>query len=204
MSVSGMKRLSVFAFREDADSILRRLIRLRCVEVQKSQCNNNGEASTRRRNAEEVYANAENALKKIRTVLPELVRYSGENGLRRSKRVFDGKTFSADGSRSRAERTVAQTLEAMARREVIVSELASLRETEASLAPWAELELPLEQLYTARTKTVLGCCPPVMDFHTLESELAEKATVMERISEDRFGVYLAVTYLKESEGEILS
>ena len=33
MSVSKMQKLTVFAFREDADSIVRRLMNLRCVEV---------------------------------------------------------------------------------------------------------------------------------------------------------------------------
>ena len=37
MSVSKMKKLTVFAFRKDSDAIIRRLMGLRCVEIRQSE-----------------------------------------------------------------------------------------------------------------------------------------------------------------------
>ena len=204
MSVSVMKKLTVFAFREDADALLRKLIKLRCVEVQKVDLSDE-RLRLRRMHADEALSKAEASLKEIRTVLPELVRYSTENkGIGRSLRSYDGKRFLLDGSRERAERTVAQALELMCRREALRRELLRVRSQTDGLTPWLELEQSPEQMQTAKTKTVLGCCPSSVKMTAVESTLAEADAISDMISADKNGIYLSVTFLKSAESEAMA
>lgn len=204
MSVSVMKRLTVFAFREDAESILRRLVKLRCVEVRRVDCSDE-RLQLRGMQADAALNEAERTLKQIRTVLPELVKYSTENkGIGRSLRAFDGQRFSTDGSREKAQRTVKKALELLACRETLTQELASIRGQIDSLSPWLDLDLSLEQLHTEKTNTVLGCCPSSVKQEILEKALVEENGFYEVVSSDRLGIYLAVTYLKSCEAEVMA
>ena len=204
MSVSVMKKLTVFAFREDADAILRRLMKLRCVEVQRVDCADE-RLRLRRLDADAALSRAETALQSIRRVLPELVKYSTENkGIGRSLRSYEGEAFLKDGSRERAQRTVERALELTERRDEISGALARAQAQADALAPWLDYDVPLEQLKTAKTKTVLGCCPPSVKRDALFAALAEKNAYVETVFSDKNGVYLAVTYLKAAGVEVES
>ncbi len=202
MSVSVMKKLTVFAFCEDADALLRKLVRLRCVEIQRTEASEDA-LQLRRMDADEALSEAENSLKNIRSALPELVKYSTENkGIGRSLRAYDGNRFSSDGSLELAKRTVTQTLELMSRGQELRRELQRVRAQADVLTPWMELETAVEQMTTEKTKTALGCCPPSVKLDAAEAALAELDACAEVISSNKNGTYLAVTYLKSMENEI--
>lgn len=204
MSVSSMKKLTVFAFREDSEKILRRLVKLRCVEARRVDCTDE-RLRLRRLSADAELSRAEERLRDIRAVLPQLVRYSTENkGIGRSLRSFDAERFRTDGSLERACRTVEQTLRLIERRAVVTQALTRIQTQADALAPWLEFDVPMEQLKTARTQTVLGCFPPSVKSAVLEASLSEAKLCAETVSTDRNGIYTAVTYLRDEESEIRS
>ncbi len=199
MSVSMMKKLTVFALQKDADALLSRLVKLRCVEVERSDLT---EESQRRykREAERVRADAAARLQPILTVLPELVKYSEENrGIGRSYRSYDPTKFNADGSRDRADRTVKRTLELISRQQEVNEELGRLQAGYDALEPWLNCDLSMEQRITSKTVTVMGCCPSSVKQAKIEEAMESIGALGEMISADRNGTYLTVTFLKSEE-----
>ena len=203
MSVSVMKKLTVFAFQRDADALLRRLVKLRCVEVRQVDCSDEA-LKLRRMSADEALARADKSLSDIRAVLPELTKYSAEShGLGRSLRGYDPDQFRRDGSLQRAERTVEQAKALMARGEEIRGELQRLQMSEDALLPWMELDVPPDQMDTERTRTVAGIYPVSVKQALLEEAMDAVGAYMETVDADRFGVYATVTYLKSGEAAVL-
>lgn len=201
MSVSVMKKLTVLAFHRDADTLLRRLVKLRCVEVRSVDCSDESLRLQRKR-ADEELKRSESLLKDIREALPILTKYSTEKrGIGRSLRSFDEADFNAHRGRSRGARIVSETLAHLRRREELEREKAGMRAQTDALTPWLEFDLPLEQTETARTRTVLGCCPPSVKLDALQEALDELNAFAETVCNDKNGVYLAVTYLKSAEDE---
>ena len=121
MSVSVMKKLTVLAFHRDADALLRRLVKLRCVEVRSMDHTDECvrlQLLTQERRADEELKRSEALLRDIREALPVLTKYSAEKrGLGRSKRSYDEEKFNSDGSRARGARAVEQTLALLRQRE---------------------------------------------------------------------------------------
>jgi len=74
MSVSKMKRLTVFAFRKDADRIVRKLMNLRCVEVRQAD-SERGEEVLPYLKAESELAQINRNLLQIRQAIPILAKY---------------------------------------------------------------------------------------------------------------------------------
>lgn len=202
MSVSVMKKLTVFAFHRDADALLRRLIKLRCVEVRSVECSDES-LRLRRKHADEELKVCEKLLEDIRAALPVLTKYSGEKrGIGRSLRDFDEGEFNADGGRARGVRAVEETLSLLQRREELEREMAQTREGIDALTPWVEYDLPLEQTETAMTRVVLGCCPPSVRLDALQEALDKLNAFAETVRRDKNGVYLAVTCLKTAEDDV--
>ncbi len=201
MSVSMMKKLTVFAFQKDADALLRRLVKLRCVEIERSDLTEEG-LRQYRREAERSRTGAAARLQPILTALPELVKYSDENkGIGRSARSYDPAKFETDGSRARAERTVERTLELVEKRRTVEDELQQLQVGCNSLAPWLNLDLAMEQLVTSKTVTVMGCCPSSVKPTKIEETLESVGALGEIVADDKNGVYLTVTFLKAEEAQ---
>lgn len=199
MSVSMMKRLTVFALQKDADAILRRLVKLRCVEVERSDLTEENQRRYKRE-AERVRADAAARLQPILTALPELVKYSEENrGIGRSYRSYDPAKFDTDGSRDRAERTVKRTLELVSRQQELNDELARLQAGYDALTPWLNCDLSMEQRVTAKTATVMGCCPSSVKQSKIEETLESVGALGEIVFSDRNGTYLMVTFLGSEE-----
>ena len=204
MSVSVMKKLTVLTHREHAEPLLRRLVKLRCVEV-RSVDRSDESLHLQKLRADQELERCEALLKDIREALPVLVEYSNEkHGIGRSLRAFDGEKFCSDGGRARGIRTVEETLLLLRRREELEQEEAQIRWQMDALMPWQELDLPMEQTETARTKTLLGCCPPSVKLDALQGALEELNAFSETVFSDKHGVYLTVTCLKDVENQVRS
>ena len=202
MSVSMMKRLTVFALQKDADALLRRLVKLRCVEIERSDLSEEGRRQ-QRRDAEQLRANAAARLQPIRTALPELVKYSEEKrGIGGICRSYDPAKFDSDGSREHAERVVERTLGLVSKREQLGEELGRLQAGQDALYPWLNLDLEMSQLKTSKTVTVMGSCPSSVKQAKIEEALERVGALVEIVATDRNGVYLTVTFLKDEEIEV--
>ncbi len=203
MSVSGMKRLSVFAFRTDSDKILRRLMRLRCVEVRSVDLSDDALA-LKRSQSEDRLAEAERELASIRAVLPVLTKYSTrKTGLGRTVHEFDSDLFFKDGSAERARAAVARTVEFQERLKEIAGEQSRLRSLAVACEPWMDYNAPIGETKTRWTRTLLGSCALGKDTEeSAGTRLNEAGAYVEFISSDGGSLYLAVTYHVDSETDV--
>jgi len=105
MSVSAMKKLTVFAFRADVDHILRKLMSLRCVEVRESD--RSGELlAVRRADADTEIAACTAKLNLLGEALP-LMREYGSLG--KGVREYEPKSFEREKQRDKI-RTIQQEM----------------------------------------------------------------------------------------------
>ena len=202
MSVSSMKRLTVFAFRADSDRILRALMNLRCVEVRKLELSE-AEPALRRLQDEDMLPRIEQQLSDIRSAIPLLNRYSTRRSrLGRIVHQFDPEVFGRDGSEQKARETVRRTLEYEQELRQVNAELARLSALMQSLIPWMDYDAPMNDAETKRTSTLFGSCPPGADIALLQNRLEEGAVCCELVSADRTASYLCVTFLREERERV--
>ncbi len=202
MSVSTMKRLTVFAFRQDAKRILRKLMNLRCVEINTADITDE-QLALRRVSCDETLSSVDRRLGEIETVIPVLTRYSRrKNGLGRIVHAYDPTVFRRDGSMERAEKTVEQTVALEAQIREIKAELGREEGRMAALEPWLLGDLSFGETETKNTVTWMGSCPVKLDRERMDREADELGAYVEIVSEDKSGVYLTVTFHRESEAAV--
>ena len=196
-----MQRLTVFAFREDADSIVRRLMNLRCVEVRVADPER-GAAVLPYLNAEAELAEHGKRLDVIREALPILAKYATrKKGLARRVLHANRAEFVRDG---RAEQAFGIAERAIATSEQLrknLEEQTRLQNLLEQLSPWSELDVPLNAMRTARTVTVPGVFPPSSSPEDLEERLSEAGIAADFVSEEKSGWYYTVSYLLPEEQE---
>lgn len=197
MSVSTMKRLTVLAYRADADAIVRKLMHLKCVDIRTSIQGNAPEPfDTFGCNAQK--AEAERRLAEISRTLPVLSAYTTRRGgLGRIVHRVDRAEFCAKGRDDLARQTVADTLETVSRMEALEAEQTRNEALIEALDPWLEYDAPMNEERTKRTRTVLGIFPPKIDRQALRQEIEEMGAYEEEVGEDDRGIYATVTFLKQ-------
>ncbi len=201
MSVSKMQRLTVFAFREDADRIVRRLMDLRCVDVRTADPER-GAAVFPYLNAEEELARTEKRLAVIGEALPVLAKYATrKKGLARRVLRVNREAFAGDGRADAAMETAERALRCKETLHAVLAEQSRLQALAESLVPWRGLDLPLNALETAKTVTSLGVFPPSVNVDEKVSALGEAGIIVESVAAEKDGVYCAVTYLRAEEAE---
>ena len=204
MSISTMKKLTVLAFGGDADAIVRRLMKLRCVEI-KSTETGSGAALTRRFDSDGQKAEAEARLRQIREALPVLTKYSHrKTKLGRSRHLVDFEAFCADGRDASAWKAVLgtqQTEEELAR---LDAEITRAQAKLDSLVPWLEYDAPLNVDGTDKTTLVLGSFPAKTVYEEVSADLEDAGAYCEQVmSDEREGLYVSVLCHKSSEEEVM-
>lgn len=201
MSVSKMQRLTVFAFREDVDRIVRRLMDLRCVDVRAADPER-GAAVFPYLNVDRELAETERKLAVIGEALPILAKYATrKKGFARGVLRANRAAFVRDGRADAAMETAKQALDGKERLRAIETEQGQLRDLTEAVAPWLAFDQPLNELETAKTVTVLGAFPPAVVPAEAEAALADASMIGEPILQEKSGTYFAVTYLKSEEAE---
>ncbi len=197
MSVSTMKKLTVLAYRTDADAIVRKLMHLKCVDIRTAPEGSVPEPfDTFGCNAQK--AEAERRLAEIGRVLPVLSAYTTRRGgLGRIVHRVDRVKFCADGRDALARQTVDDTLKTVARMEALEKEQTQCEALFDALDPWLEYDAPMNEESTQRTRTVLGIFPPKTDRQALLQRVGELGAYSEEIGEDDRGIYATVTFLKQ-------
>ena len=202
MSVSKMQRLTVFAFREDAERIVRRLMDLRCVDVRAADPARGAEVFSYL-DVDRELAQTEQKLAAIREAIPILAKYATKKkGLARRVIRVDRAKFVADGRAEAAMETVRQALVCKEKLRECEAEQGRARELIDAVAPWSNFDLPLNELETERAATVLGTFPPSVLPDDATAALAVASAVGEPVAQEKTGTYFAVTYLKSDEAEI--
>ena len=199
MSISTMKKLTVLAHANDADAIVRRMLHLKCVEIQRS-IPEAGELSLERIESDGKQTEIKERLSRIEAAMPHLAKYSTRRGgIGRRVQRLDRSAFVADGRAERAYLAVERTLEVRSRMDEITAEVTKNESVMRSLIPWLNYDAPLDEGGSAHTAMQLGSCS--VKLCNLETLQAAGAYV-EDVSDDGKTQYLAVTYHREDEDAV--
>ena len=179
MAVVKMKKLSVFAHKRDADRLLHRLMRLRCVEIKQSELDEVAHAGELMNNS---FAEIEGNIAGASRCLKVLSKYS-----ERKKRLGETRIsvrldkFKSDGSYAKAVAIVSETDELLAKKGELKGIIARERAALASLEPWQEYPLPFDYEGTEKTATIPVTLPPSVGEEKIEEVLFDVEAHMEKV-----------------------
>ena len=196
MSISAMKKLTVLAHASDADAIVRRMLHLRCVEIQRTMPEA-GELDLVRIESDGKQAEVKERMAHIEAAMPRLAKYSTRRGgIGRRVQRLDRAAFVDDGRAERAWQVVERTLALKARMDEITAEQTRNEGVMQSLLPWLNYDAPLCEGGSAHTAMQLGSCSvKLWNYEALEAAGA----YVEDVSDDGKTQYFAVTYHREDE-----
>lgn len=206
MSVSKMKKLTVVAPRQDADGLIRRLMRLGCVQIEEIG-DGEGNAKLGRLPTDAGYAEDERRAARAEQAIRELRRYESRS---RKKKWFtppipiDGETVTGGQKDAETESRIDEVLSLTERRHALWEERAHCGEKLRSLAPWAGFGYDPAACETALTRTFFGTLPAKADVPAMDEAIAKtgSAAVTEIVSGDKAGKYVLVLFFKEEESAI--
>ena len=196
MSISTMKKLTVLAHASDADAIVRRMLHLKCVEIQRA-IPEAGELALERIESDGKQTEIRERIAHIEAAMPRLAKYSTRRGgIGRRVQRLDRAAFVADGRAERAYLAVERTLDVKARMDEIIAEQTRNEAAMQSLFPWLSYDAPLNEVGSAHTAMQLGSCSvKLYNWEALEAAGA----YVEDVSDDGKTQYFTVTYHKEDE-----
>ena len=198
MSVTVMKKLTVLASQRDADKLVRRLMRLRCVEIDAVPLESLPDGGALLRyDSDTARADAERRVADVNAALSILDGYAVN--VKQSGRPIDAtaEAFRAAGRFKAARDAVAATIEAYNGRIACRNEYNRLEALCRALAPWREYDAPPEAEGTALSEVWLGTLPPKTLISEADDALAELRAGVEEIGRDEVALYTAVLLLRE-------
>lgn len=193
-----MKKLSVLTPCSEADAVVRRLMRLRCVEIRKTQTD--GLSSC---NYDAEVASAEQQVRRVSEALPVLTKYTRrKSSLKRRLIKISDESFKKTGSYSTAWSVVDEVLEIKA--EIVRCNDSEKKTAEriTALLPWQALEIPLGFAGTDTSAHIIGTVPQTADVDRLSANLAESLATVEIISRDNSTAYISVIYHRAAEEKV--
>ena len=198
MSVSTMRKLTVFAPKGQEDALVRRLMRLRCVQVR--QVDDEG-VQLERVSCDAQRAAAERRLSAVTDALEILAKFSTRKGLVQTRNQLDIEKFMVERYDAATD-AVQRTLQNKQREHECHAEIAALGGRMHTLVPWLTYLLPLELSATHSCEIVLGCLPA----KTLMSDMVEALSGLCADIESKFsdtdGEYVAVVYHKSDAAAV--
>ena len=189
-----MKKLTVFAHATDADAVIRKLMSLKCVQIDEldKECSNEL-IPLARVGCDAERSELEASLSRITDAINTLDRYT-----HRKKSLFKQKIrvsqdkFVADGYADKARFAVRTANNAVTRQNEIKNEINRERASALSAVPWLSYDLPLGFTGTRTTDVILGSLPTGSDLNIIGRELYDAGAIAERVSADTSGVYVAL------------
>lgn len=202
MSVSNMRKLTVFAPKEQSDSLIRRLMRLRCVQVR--QVDDAGVALSRI-NCDAQRAEAERRVNAAGEALEILAKYSSRKGLFQglvqTRKQLDEKQF-IEERYAQITSVVEQTHAARQREAECRAELAAATARMQALTPWLTYNLPLEMTGTQCSEILLGALPAKTQISAVMDALEPYSAVAETIFSDADGEYVEIVCHKQDSAAV--
>ena len=176
MAIVKMKRLRLIALLADREELLNRLQRLGCVEVDEPE-NADGDPAwaALARPADGALQQSRARLDRVNSAMDVIKQYGPKQGGLKPRpevsqaRFFDDKTYAA------AEETADQLCGLQREITALEAERAKMESQRASLAPWLELNVPLETVSTASTTALFGTLPADADLNEVWAALGEAA-----------------------------
>lgn len=200
-----MKKLTVFAYTDDSDAIIHKLMSLKCVHMESVDLSDAKEnLSVSAISCDGRRAELEGNIAKINEAIVVLDKYA-----HRKKGFFASKTkvvkdkFVSDGYADKARFTVNAANDAVARQNEIKNEINQISAAISSASPWISYDLPLGMSGTRRADIVLGSFPAGTDLNVAGKELYSAGAVAELVSSDESGMYAALVFFKPDSEEVL-
>lgn len=199
MSIALMKKLEVIAPAKDADRLIRRLMRLRCVQIQTYDLTDQQLAD--RYGGEAELAEAGRRVAQIDQVLPTMRKYATG---KRSRKVgsVDRAAFRSDGSYDRAWEAVTSVLSAEERLKACKKEAEEKRELLTTLSPWRQYNVMLGKRKTASTVIILGTFPAKVTISEVTEALSSYLAFPEAITADEKALYASVLCHRSQQAEV--
>lgn len=206
MSVNKMKKLTAFAYKSDAHSLMRRLTQLRCVDVRQADLGDRGSAlELSRFDCADERRALDAEIKELVRVLKELYPYSvRKKSLIRPRIEVDMAKFtSGDGIRV-ATRALDEGKAALDRLEGVKKRTKEVDSLYESMLPFAEYPRPLSMCSTEYTSVILGAFPPKADFERIEKEIEHYYAIAERIFfKEKAGLFARIICHVSDERDVL-
>ncbi len=174
MAVVKMKKLSVFAHKRDADALIRRLMRLRCVEVKRSESSEEGDFDESLFGDEAKCNELEKNIERIQNGIKLLSKYSTrKKGLSASKTSVRLDRFRSDGSYGAAYEALCEAERITLENEALTGEKTKLEGTLKALSLWSTYELPLSFEGTETTSVANVTLPASVTSAKIEEALGD-------------------------------
>ena len=198
MSVTVMKKLTALASLRDADRLVRRLMRLRCVEIVSIPLEEMADGGALLRyDSDSARAEAERRVADVTAALALLDEYAIHEKPRSSPIAVTAEEFRESGRLDAARAAVAEALQARDDRTAAQTERNRMEALGRSLAPWREYSASPEGEETALCEVWLGTLPPETPISAADDALAGLHAGVEEVSRDEDALYAAVLTLKE-------
>lgn len=198
MSISTMKRLTVLTPKVDADALIRRLMKLKCVEISTALPDEDG--ALYRNDCDAACAELEKRVASIAEAIPILDKYSVAKSPWRDKPINTSTgLFRKTGSYHAAWSVVEEVLELRRTMTECYHEDDRLAARIAMLCPWFGHDLPLEVEGTDTSYLWLGVFPAAVRIETVRASLETLCAGVEEICHDKAGLYTAVMFHREDE-----
>ena len=197
MSVSIMKKLTVIAPSGEEDAIIKRLMRLRCVEVKSAQSDEYGYL-LEKMSCDAPRSETEKKIAVLEKIIPILLKRTKRKGTLGEKRHrINRDEFIQNGSYDSAWIVARQASDAMTAISESRAGILSAESEIQSLTPWINYGVEANVSGTRFTDITLGALPVGTKISTLEECIGELLCGVEVISEDASGVYVAIITHKD-------
>ncbi len=196
MSISSMKKLTVFAHAADADRMAHRLMRCRCVDTVTDSL---ADDTLRRNLCEEERTAKEARIERIRDVLAILHKHNGKAPLVKVKPSVDMRAFCTGGERTQAWYDVERTLEIGEQLTRIRAERMVAETIITQLTPWMNYDLPISAEGTQKTRLMLGTFPLNADPEYVCDSLGQVGIHCEFVGEDTRARYAVLILHRSGE-----
>lgn len=200
MAVVKMKKLSVFAHRRDSDRLIRRLMRLRCVELRKTEVDSD-ELTLHSENGVRC-AEIEKRIARTAEAISVLSKYSErKKGLGASRISVRLDKFSTDGSYNKALDIVDEVFRITERVAELRAEKTKKISLMTSLLPWRSYDLLLDHPDTEKTTVIPVTLPPSVSDERIIETLGDVPAAAIRVGGDKTVGCFALVCHKGSEDE---
>lgn len=203
MSISAMKKLTVITPLDGMSAVVRKLVKLRCVEVRHIDMDAD-DGLLMKANYDSQKLTLEASIADIGKALPILNKYSERVlGLGDTRVKINRGEFISDGSYDSAKKIVKETNKQIDLLETTKSNIASLEANVLALEPWSNLDFSVSLKETKKTRVIFGTFPAGVDLGAVREELLETYSHLDVVSEDKTVSYCYAVSLKPDADDVL-
>lgn len=200
-----MKRLTVISHKDELDELIRKLVKLRCVDISRQEDEDAQDLDVSRIDCDARRLELEGRLSEINSAINVLDPF-----VKKSKSLFaqkvkvDTEAFVKKGHAQRAEKIAREALSLDSRLNAIKGERARCDSDIAAATPYVNYDMPLGFTGTEHVDNFLGALPAATDLDAFGKELYSSGAISEVVLKDKNGIYVSVLCHKSDTQEVNS